>query len=160
MSLYTITGSLVLPNFTTGKPHVSICSLVVRMVQEKRRERERDFWVDRKTCTKKRIATDLYYYYDEIDWKMNACLTTACKLYLKRYSKKYTFKLRRRTPAWRWTGFRLDKPSGTSWIDFRRLWNLDSNILMLRVFFVFHFHFVEGESSLSLCLSLSLSISD
>ena len=49
-------------------------SLVVNMVQEKRRERERVFWVDRKTCKKRRIATDLYYYYGEIEYKINACL--------------------------------------------------------------------------------------
>ena len=62
------------------------------MVQEKRREREREiFWVDRKTCKKKRISTDPYYNYDEIDYKINACLKTACKLYIKRYSKKYAF---------------------------------------------------------------------
>ena len=57
------------------------------MVQEKRRERERVFWVDRKTCKKRRIATDLYYYYGEIEYKINACLKTACELYIKRYSK-------------------------------------------------------------------------
>ena len=54
-------------NFLRG-----FCSLVVRMVQEKRKERERVFWVDRNTCMKKRIATDLYYYYGEIEYKINA----------------------------------------------------------------------------------------
>ena len=49
------------------------------------------FWVDRKTCRKKRIATDLYYHYGEIDYKINASLATAYELYIKRYSKKYTF---------------------------------------------------------------------
>ena len=62
------------------------------MVQEKRRERERVFQVDRKTCKKKRIATDLYYYNGEIEYKINARLKTASKLFIKRYSKKYAFK--------------------------------------------------------------------
>ena len=67
------------------------------MVQEKRRERKRVFWVDRKTCRKKRVATDLYYYYGEIDYKINASLATAYELYIKRYSKKYTFTLIKRS---------------------------------------------------------------
>ena len=47
------------------------------------------FWVDRKTCKKKRIATDLYDHYGEIDYKINASLATAYELYIcKRYSKK------------------------------------------------------------------------
>ena len=66
-------------------------SLVVRMVREERRERERTFWVDRKTCKKKRIATDLYYYYGEIDYKINAGLATAYELFIKGILKKYTF---------------------------------------------------------------------
>ena len=40
---------------------------------------------------KKRIATDLYYCYGEIDYKINAGLATATELYIKRYSKKYAF---------------------------------------------------------------------
>ena len=65
--------------------------LVVRLLGEfyfgckngsrgKERKRE-NFWVDRKTCKKKRIATDLYYYYGEIDYKINASLATAYELY-------------------------------------------------------------------------------
>ena len=49
------------------------------------KERKRDnFWVDRKTCKKKRIATDLYYYYDEIDHK-NECMFGNCiqAIYIK-----------------------------------------------------------------------------
>ena len=45
--------------------------------KKRKRKRERDFWVDRKTCTKKRIVTDLYYYYDEIDCK-NECMFDNC----------------------------------------------------------------------------------
>ena len=39
----------------------------------------------KKTFKKKRIATDLfYYYYGEIDYKINASLATAYELYIKK----------------------------------------------------------------------------
>ena len=40
--------------------------------------------MDRKTCKKKRIASDLYYYYGEIDYKINASLAAAYEQYIKK----------------------------------------------------------------------------
>ena len=38
----------------------------------------------------RRIATDLYSYYGEIEYKNKSMLKTACKLYIKEV-QKYTF---------------------------------------------------------------------
>ena len=57
-------------------------SLVCKNVQEKRRERERKIG-GQKDMSERRIATDLYYYYGEIDYKNKSMLKTACKLYKK-----------------------------------------------------------------------------
>ena len=52
------------------------------MFQEKRRERERKIgWTER--LVERRIATDLYYYYGEIEYENKSMLKTACKLYIK-----------------------------------------------------------------------------
>ena len=63
------------------KPYCFVSTHGNNGLREKERKRD-NFWVDRKTCKKKRIATDLYYYYGKIEYKINACLKTVCKLYM------------------------------------------------------------------------------
>ena len=46
-------------------------------------EKEREKLGGQKDMSERRIATDLHYYYGEIEYKNKSTLKTACKLYIK-----------------------------------------------------------------------------
>ena len=50
---------------------------------KKKGEKEREKLGGQKDMSERRIATDLYYYYGEIDYKNKSMPKTACKLYVK-----------------------------------------------------------------------------
>ena len=86
LACYCSTVLLHLVDFLLG-----FGSLVCKNVQEKRRERERKIG-GQKDMSERRIATDLYYYYGEIDCKNKSMLKLHVS-YIKEQSKNMHSKI-------------------------------------------------------------------